>query len=427
MCVRSGSRCPGPLEGPLIVDMTASAKDGMRRRRALQPTRKSWDPSVYLDRIDVQGSVEAIIIEAFYRDFLTYFTTEGEGEDIQNKLTWLQLLPNLAADTSDYALVLALQSTATAYGGIMTLNTPLTQHARHLYGIALQTYYHLLKQSRSRTNFTVHMVSTSVLFSFFEAMQATTAEAYLAHIYGAARLLEVTGPGQCAHGVLCQLFYHVRTQMLFAQLATEHHNVPVAVRNILFDLLSYKDPPLIQRLMCCIAALQELHAQSSDQNHSSLALQVQQLWNGYLRQKTSQNPRWYDASRGTVLFDDAFAALTMAYFSSAHIFLTQLIQPGAAESQKAAHYHRFILDAATYLDTTRNAIAYMRMATPLLLVALHSPDHAYRKTAIETFRLWSKGCMRGISTLALNALRRQEGRTYDVRGCDRVPELPLPD
>ncbi|KAF2625795.1 hypothetical protein BU25DRAFT_306639, partial [Macroventuria anomochaeta] len=358
-----------------------------------------------------RDSVKAVITKAFYENFLTHFTAEGEGKDIQNQLTWLQRLPTLAVDKSDNALVLALEATATAYGAIMISNAALTWHARDLYGTALRVHHNVLQKSGSTFDITIHMVSTSVLLSFFEAMQATTADAYRAHIYGAAKLLEITGPGQCAHGVLCQLFYHVRTQILFVQLASDQHSVPFPAKKILYDTLLYKDPPLIQRLMCCIAALRELHAQTYDKEHldqetyGCLNLEVNQLWDEFSRQKPTKNPNWQDTTAEIVLFNDAFTALTAAYFSSAHILLA-ILRPDTTDFPDLLHHSRMILDVAAFLDITHNAIAYMRMATPLLLVALHAQSFGHRNSVVGIFEIWSRESMRGISALALDAVHR---------------------
>jgi hypothetical protein len=52
--------------------------------------------------------------------------------------------------------------------------------------------------------------------------------------------------------------------MLFIQLASDQNSLPVSVMGILYDTLLCKDPPLIQRLMCCIAAPKDLHARTND-------------------------------------------------------------------------------------------------------------------------------------------------------------------
>lgn len=238
-------------------------------------------------------------------------------------------------------------------------------------------------------------------------MQATTTDAYQAHIYGAARLLESTGPGECAHGVLCQLFYHVRTQMLFIGVATDGYNVPVSVKKILYNTLLYKDLPMIQKLMGYITALQDLQA-CNDGAHKVFAkkykwlkIHVDQLWVEY----SAQNIVSQDTEAGSFL--DAFTALAVAYFKASYL-LFAIRSFCSRDTIALSLCSEAILDAADFLETTQNAIAYMRMATPLLLVTLHAPCRRHRAGAIGVFEFWSSKSMRGISVLALDAIHRQE-------------------
>lgn len=356
-------------------------------------------------RLDSVSLMPTATTTSFFENFLGFFTTDGEGKDIRNRLTWLQRIPQLVSSRSDRALVLALEATATAYGGIMSSNTNLTHKAHELYGTALRAHQAVLQQRGSSNDIAVHLVSTSVMLSFFEAMQATTADAYRAHIYGAVRLFEVTGPGECGFGVLCQLFYHVRTQMLFVKIATGSYLVPLSAKKILHDTLLYEDPPVIQQLMCCITALHDLQASITEVSglrvHNLVALQstVEELWREY----TSRKGTDYAAKTGS--FVDAFTALTSAYFSAARILLG-VSSSGRYASELTGHA-QVILDAASLLDTSRNAIAYMRMATPLLLVALHSRCRSHRLSAVDLFEGWTKRSMPGISALALDAISRR--------------------
>jgi hypothetical protein len=210
MCIRTGQQCPGLPDGggPLFIDMTSIAKHGMRKRKRKQSAKSmelitpTWvrPDDVTIHRI----SQRAMITEAFYERFLTYFTSEGEGKDIRNRLTWLHHLPVLSTDGTNEALVLAVQATAAAYCAVESADPALTRHSWDLYGEALRMHSRFVSRSRRRYEVTLHMVSTSVLFSFFEAMQATNADAYRSHIYGAAKMFEVTGPDQCTKGeVVC--------------------------------------------------------------------------------------------------------------------------------------------------------------------------------------------------------------------------------
>jgi hypothetical protein len=386
------------------VDMTAHAKYGMKKRRMPSYVHPSKTQHMRIDCIQ-QAPVQAVVVKAFYANFMTHFTLRGEGQDIGNELTWLQRLSDLATGDSNGALVLALEATATAYGAIMSSQAALSKRARDLYGTALHLHHDLLQHHGSKKNITIHMVSTSVLLSFFEAMQATTADAYCAHIYGAAKLLELTGPGECGRGVLCQLYYHVRTQMLFIELAFSHHNAPrISDKKILYATLLYERLPLFHKLMCCITALGESSDVTYEMKCASVKAQVEQLWSEFVDNHhfISQDP-----STQFGLFPDAFTALTVAFFTSVHILLA-VCGCGVMDVESSGQYCQLILRAATYLDTDHNAIAFMRMAMPLLLVALHSQQQVFRSGATGRFAVWSGRSMRGISALALDAIFRKE-------------------
>lgn len=410
MCKRTGKSCPGPLDGPLIVDMTANAKAGMKKRRQTDIDHAIAMHDSRGHHLDINPLVSTATTIAFFEKFLSLFTTNGENRDIGNQLTWLDRLPRLTASKSDPALVLALEATATAYGAIMSASGALTRQAHISYGTALRAHQAVLQKRGSSGDITIHMVSTSVCLSLFEAMQATTADAYRAHIYGAARLLEITGPGECGHGVLCQLFYHVRTQMLFIQLATNSCNVPLSAKKILYDTLLYKDPPMIQKLMCHITALLDLRAgchgrpESLVEDLAFLKSGVDQLWLEYSAHKPDNRTDDMET------FNDAFTALTVAYFSAARI-ISWVIMLDVANTAAWSRQSQVILNVASFVDVTRNAFAFMRMATPLLLVALHAQSREHRESVMSIFELWAKRSMKGISVLALDAVRRAEQKS----------------
>ena len=387
------------------MDMTADAEHGMKKRRMPTYVRPSEIQDMRADYIQ-KAPVQAVIVKAFYANFMTHFTLRGEGQDIGNELTWLQRLSDLATSDSNGALVLALEATATAYGAIMSSQAALSKRARDLYGTALHLHHGLLQHYGSKKNITIHMVSTSVLLSFFEAMQATTADAYCAHIYGAAKLLELTGPGECGRGVLCQLYYHVRTQVLFIELASDHRNAPrISDKKILYDTLLYERLPLFHKLMYCITALGESGDVTYETNCASIKAQVEQLWIEFVNDHHFISQ---DRSTHCSLFRDAFTALTMAFFTSVHILLAVRGSGSTMDMESSKQHCQLILHAAMYLDTDHNAIAFMRMAMPLLLVALHSEQQVFRSGATGRFAVWSERSMKGISALALDAIFRKE-------------------
>ena len=221
MCIRNGKQCPGPVDGPLIIDMTMQT---VKRTKAKKKTKAARKPVVAprsespVSTVDLavspitQPSQTYAINQAFFANFLTYFASTGEDKDLQNRMTWMHILPALASDGTNTALTLALRATALAYTGSEARNLAVLQEACKLYGQALHVHARLIKAKPEEV--TTHTISTSIMLSMFEAMLSTSGDAYREHVYGAAKMFELAGPEFCRNGVLCQLFFHVRTQMV---------------------------------------------------------------------------------------------------------------------------------------------------------------------------------------------------------------------
>lgn len=434
MCQKFGIECPGLEDGPLFIDMTKKARHGMqKRRRKLSvdvkpvPKLEAVRPQVKFDRI----SQQAVVTEAFYDRFLSHFTSEGDGKDIRNKKSWLHRLPQLSVDGTNDALTFAVQATAFSYCATETKNPALARHAWDLYGRAIQRHGRALARSRSAAKaVTLHMISTSVLFSFIEAMQATNVDAYQSHVYGAAKMFEVTDPRQCSEGVLCQIFFHIRTQLAFAQLTSNGERTAIDVKKILHDALDYDELPIFQRLTTQFTKLADIYnnkAESlvarSERTHvldvedvQVFEDEIKSLWDECTESATRSGEilTWHEPSTNTTHFRDAFTALTVAYFSAARVLLFLIGPQHAASHSGLADDCRSILQAALYLQTCSVGCAYMRMAAPLLLVALHAPLVKQNLIAIGCFRSWAQGSMRGISNIALETIQRRQSRLREV-------------
>lgn len=390
-------------------------------------------------RAGAQIDQGAMINEAFYANFLAYFTSDGEGKDIQNRMTWLHRLPGLSADGTNEALTLALRATATAYCGAETGNTAVLQQAWKFYGQALQEHARLI---RSKVDFsakqvTVHMVSTSVMLSLFEAMQATTANAYREHINGAVKMIEQSGPGECLEGVLCQLFFHIRTQMAFVYLTTQKSQA-IPVKKILVENLSYKRLPIFQQLMSHIATLAEIYLNKTGVGsrqqlldlsvYSQVKGEIDALWLEYKEQAEARGEKLFVSENGHTAYRDNFTALVVAYFSTARVLFSILAPRLTCTYVDLTDHYAIILNCARVLHTKRIGCAYMRMATPLYLVSLHSPSLQQRREAITIFEDWKRGSMSGISALALERIHKgQDAEHTEPRSIyESLYSLPEP-
>lgn len=422
MCQRFGRKCPGVDSGPLIVDMNEQARRKAQKRKKEHMVKLSshdniaWPYQTHISRI----SQQAVVTQAFYSRFLLYFTSEGDGKDIRNRSSWLHRLPRFSVDGTNDALALAVQATASAYCASETNDTALYRHARDLYGEAIRQHARLLARVKAAAcAVTIHMISTSVLFSIFEAMQATSAQAYCVHIVGAAKMFEVTDPMQCAEGVMCQLFFHLRTQMAFMQLISSEQQIKIDVRKILHDALTYEELPLFQRLTTQFTLLASAYNATPQLTKGVLATErqlvceeqedfrteIDELWQECNK---GGEATWYDEATQTRAFRDAFTALLVAYFSAARILLALTTSSSDSCSGDHVDHFRLILDAAGYMQTYRIGCAYMRIAAPLLLVALHAPHRRQRQAAIANFEAWENSTMRGMSELALHTVKQRQ-------------------
>ncbi|KAF2259421.1 hypothetical protein CC78DRAFT_621076 [Lojkania enalia] len=445
MCIRTGKECPGPIDGPLIIDMTKFAMHKSKKKTERNPKARQISLDTISEPINpaycmhserlldtplklcTQVSQAATVTEAFYANFLSYFASTGERIDLQNRQTWLHQLPFLSSDGSNHALTLALRATANVYCGVEASNTAVVQEGYRLYGEALKAHSikltrHARLKEKGEAEITVHMISTSLMLSLFELLRATTADAYREHVYGAAKMLEATGPGQCLHGVLCQLFYHIRTQMAFVYLTSQKGlRERLKVRKIMQETLQYGRWPLFQRLISHVAELAEVYVKNGDvregkeqmidlTRYGRLKADVEALWLEYENTAEERGERleWRN-EHGEKVFRDGFTALSVAYFSTARILFEVLAPRFAATFLDMTDHYQNILDCATYLCALRIGCAYIRMATPLYLVALHSPREEQRRKAKDVFMEWKDGTMAGVSVIALEAIGKRVG------------------
>jgi hypothetical protein len=436
MCQRFGRQCPGPESGPVIINMTTQTMSKAPR------TKHGKDGSVLVLRNQppmarsLQISPRKSLNEVFYSTFLAYFTTTGEDEDIRNKNTWLHKLPGFSTDGTNTALEVAVQAVASAFSGVKGPNMALLQDACILYGKALHLHSHLL---RLKKEITVHIVSTTVLLSFFEAMHATTASAYRNHINGAAKMIEVAGPEQCMQGVLCQIYFHIRTQLTFVYLTSKKHETnKVCAEKVLRDSLRYEELPVGQRLLTLISRLSEVYVrlkegfdQDEMQTNAAVVSEVQNAIDVLeieYKAKADQKggPLTWKTSAGAIQYRNPYTAVCIAYFATVRMLLAILAPRLSVPCSDSMDFCDIILDATKFLSTVKIGCAFMRMSTPLYLVAVHASRTDQRMKALGVFEDWKASGLGGISALALEKI--YEHGAGSARAMLTVPEtraLPL--
>jgi hypothetical protein len=414
MCLKFKRTCPGPSNGPVIIDMTASTKSNSLTKKK----QNNGSKALILHDVPLWSlhlSHRSPLNEVFYSTFLAYFTATGEGEDIQNQQTWLHRLPDFSTDGTNMALEIAVQATASAFSGVKTRNIPLLQDACTLYGRALNMHSRLL---RLKKEITVHMVSTSVLLSIFEAMHATTASAYCEHINGAAKMIEVAGPEQCMRGVLCQIYYHIRTQLAFVYLTSKKtEKNKESAGKVLRDSLSYKRLPIMQRLLTLLSRLSEIYVRIEDGETSDLAQQyadsdtflevrsaINILEKEYKTTADQKNQVLTWKTPTVTRYRNPYTAVCIAYFATARLLLSILAPHLPVVHVDPTDYSDVVLEATAFLRTVEIGCAFMRMAAALYLVAIHAPRVEQRMKALAVFEEWNVSGLGGISALALEKI-----------------------
>lgn len=199
-CQRAGRDCPGPQEGPIIVEMTKVARARKKKANINLPAMQ----------LNASPALGLAATEAYYGHFLAFFLSTSEGKIWER--SWMCELPVLASRPDADALRLALQATSAAFCAIRADDIALLRAARDAYGEALTAHRKALMRIGSTSD--LRCICTSLLLSFFEAMDNTSPHAYREHSTAAAMLLSRAGPDECSHGIMNQLFHNVRAQMV---------------------------------------------------------------------------------------------------------------------------------------------------------------------------------------------------------------------
>ena len=211
--------------------------------------------------------------------------------------------------------------------------------------------------------------------------------------------------------------------MAFVYLTTRQGDKSsVCAEEVLRETLSYKNLPIFQRLIGHIVRLTALYLDLDDEGarrtpalldlkeYMGIKADVDALWHEYSldAEQRGQTLSWVNPN-GTVEYRDAYTALCVAYIASTHVLFNILAPELAASYIDVTDYHQQILDIAEYLATFKIGCAFMRMATPLYLVAVHAKKKEQRVVAVGIFEKWRVIGLGGISALALESIYWRKG------------------
>lgn len=193
---------------------------------------------------------------------------------------------------------------------------------------------------------------------------------------------------------------------------------------------------------------------------------VDLLWDEYAKQSKGQRLCWTSVGTGHTDFRDPFTSLTYAYFSACYILLDMLAptyarqtstlafmashrQKSASPSSSSASnmsptwpstdsttpnsspprndfdpsfpspsttdHYALILSVSWYLRLRDTGFAYLRLHSPLFIVAMYAPSLEQKMVARMVFEDWKVGSLRGIGYLAIAQLDRSRPRIRELQ------------
>jgi hypothetical protein len=204
-CLKTGRACPGPLEGPIMVDMTSSIASRVQHPHS-RPHKRT---RLAITEVDQSPSSHQVMMQLFVDQYLRYFC--GHLGDRQKP--WMQ-----RRYENIMVVDLPLHAAALAYYATHVDRPDALVKSHDLYITALGKQRSLVGQALngrwSQESLAQELVSSNLMLAYFETMHSTSLDAYGLHIHAAAKFLQHIGPKCCETGLLNQLFFAVRAQLV---------------------------------------------------------------------------------------------------------------------------------------------------------------------------------------------------------------------
>ena len=200
-CIRAGRQCPGPSEGAVIIDLTAQTA-----QRSQHP-RPNNNARLVVSNASNQSIESSAVAQTCLARFLEYFAGQGAGTQ---DIPWMHQLPSMQSHASADALELSVKAAAIAFCAMESSQLDALYRTRIIYGSALGSQSRLVA---TVTTPTPRMICTTVMLSYYEAINNTTLGGYVRHLDGLAKMLQLAGLEECSRGLMNQIFFTARTQM----------------------------------------------------------------------------------------------------------------------------------------------------------------------------------------------------------------------
>jgi hypothetical protein len=111
-------------------------------------------------------------------------------------------------------LELAIQAVSVAFYADRA-DQPMYLHgSRAIYGQALKTHTTAVARLGADVVPSPQVLCTTLMMAFYEGISGTEPEGYLRHLEGAAQIVDLFGPKGCEGGLVNELYFTTRTQMV---------------------------------------------------------------------------------------------------------------------------------------------------------------------------------------------------------------------
>ncbi|KAK0118703.1 hypothetical protein ONS96_011791 [Cadophora gregata f. sp. sojae] len=442
-CLRAGRQCPGPISGAIIVDVTTQTVIRARSKLINSFHRpQTQNPPAQL----ISPSQSPIIIQNFLSRFLDYFASRSSSSPGR---FWLHELPSLSTSGTRNGLELAVQATSTAFCASATSNLSYYAGSRKIYGEALQKHSRSIAALRNsgsqvRAIAAAQLLCTTLLLCFYEAISSTQSggEGYMRHVEGAAKMVEVLGPEGCADGLVNELFFTARRQMLLISFLTKKPSIYATPQYL--SIPSHGGiKPVHERLMDILTLLiEELNFPSDNRlEHptrgpiflTNVKKDLQGLWIEFqtcyypgslsepgTEEATATSTSTSTSTDSSVDYPNAFTAYIESYFLFSRILCRVIgnrdVSPflDIQEDEMIHHASASILSCAAYLETQNLGCGFISAVLPLHAVGIYGSveDRKAARVVLETWR--DRGVVRGLVGLVLVRLDSECGENSSL-------------
>ncbi|KAF1985155.1 hypothetical protein K402DRAFT_405306 [Aulographum hederae CBS 113979] len=377
-CLRAGRECPGPITGPLIVNMTTDVGHKVRSK-ALSASNSPEG------KLLPAPDAFPIMAQVFFEHYLSCYASDIGGSPRKD---WMYEIPLMPSMVHNAALERAVQATGTAFYATHSSQPGASDAARKIYGDALQAQTQMLRSAKPGVP-TPHMIYTALMLSYFECLYATSANGYVGHVEGAVKMLELAGPEICQSGMMYQLFLNLRTQMLYVSFLTRRPSFFATEVGTTIARSASEEPSLYDRLIRILTFLVECYNGNMPFPNGSFAHAViDGLWDEF----EAENMKLGESPSVAGSYRDSYNAHTVSFFEIARI-LSLVVVPGdeagynVDDKLKAASAS--ILASARYIKAAGRSCAHSRTPFPLKIVTLNSPLKTHRQEAQSLLESWA--------------------------------------